>query len=389
MERDSWNRVSRARYYPMDCLVLFSIIICLLPGCVKDPQDIPSGLSEDPVFAMQGTFNGKALDIAAGRGAWTMLPVVEEHDNLLVYSAIFSQNACLEDCSPSWTFRFYASPQIHLSSDAQFHAAIHPGNKLLAPPRRDSFLVRFATHPGLFMNGYSYWKDINTASTTFHNEYQTIVSAGERVNVCFQSVGQTGCQYAQCLDFDPSTEIPCMITIDPVLETSRFISLNLKLTGTPPFEISWSNDAVTSSIVVPLHDTSVVVYASVTVKDGRGNTSKLKQTIRVKNGSIDPCYFPVSVESVDLNSVPGLDNLDGHMDIIYRDESGRIWTTSGGGQINDASISIEEVTEYFKSPLGQQAYEVALKINAALFEEHTGVSGNLETQRLVVALSHP
>ena len=93
------------------------------------------------------------------------------------------------------------------------------------------------------MSGYSYWEDLNGPTTTFFHEFGSVIGYQENIDVCFQSLAYTGCQYTQCIHFDPTTLVPCLISIEPKLETSNYISLSVRPEGTAPFQIEWFNEA--------------------------------------------------------------------------------------------------------------------------------------------------
>jgi len=359
-------------------------------SCVKDPQDIPPGLTGDSTFGMSASLGNETVSIDAGVNGWTMLPVVEPHDSLLAYTAVFSKDGCLDKCSPSWTFRFYQSVPVADDPSTAFNNSIRLGEKefILSDQERDSFTVSLTTDPGLFMSGYSFWKDLNGPSNTFDNEYQSVLGYQQTVNVCFQSLAYTGCQYSQCIYFDPPTQVPCLLSIEPILENPRYMSLNLKAQGTPPFTVEWFNGSSSSSIIIQLQDTVVDIHAGVTVTDALGNRSQLSQTIRLQNGNVDPCYFPVSLTSVPSENTSILADAD-RVEILYTDADGVVWRSSAGVQPFQSKVIIEEIGNYGLSPSSQPAYVVGLSVNAYLFDAVTGNSKYFTTEHLNVALSHP
>jgi hypothetical protein len=253
---------------------------------------------------------------------------------------------------------------------------------------RDSFQVTLATHPGLFMSGYSYWEDLNQSSTTFFHEFQTSVGYQENINVCFQSLAFTGCNYSQCVYFQPPTMVPCLAYIEPIFENPRYISLNLKIEGTPPFQIQWFNESTSSNLVIPVQDTIGDIYANVKITDGLGNRTELNQTIRFQNGIVDACYFPVTLRSIPVeNTLPEL--FADRVVIAHLDEHGVFWRSSAGIQPSESKLIINQIRTYELSPFGQPAYVVDLTVQAHLYNELTGESKMFKTNRLSIALSHP
>lgn len=319
-----------------------------------------------------------------------MVPVVTLHDSLNTYSAVFSKDGCLEQCKPSWTFRFHQALPVGAAPETAFNNTIRIGDKdfVLADQERDSFTISLMTHPDLFMSGYSYWKDLNGQSSTFENEFETILGYQQTMNVCFQSLAFTGCQYTQCIYFDPSTLVPCLLSIEPILENPSYMSLNLKAQGTPPFNVEWFNGSTSSSIVIPLQDSLAEIYASVTVTDALGNRSQLAQSIQMLNGQVDGCYFPISLSSESADHTTPIMDAD-RVEVVYTDADGVEWRSSAGIQPLQANVRIDQISSYGLSPQGQPSYLVDLSVNAYLFDAVTGNSKYFSTKRLSVALSHP
>ena len=371
-------------------LIHLTLLIALAwIGCVKDPQDIPSGMTIDPAFHLSGSFDGQALNLEAGRGGWTNQPVVIEGDSSLVYTSIFSLDECLDQCKPSWEFRFYNALPSSGNEEDDFFQTIDPGDKefVLSNQQRDSFEITLMAHPSLFLSGYSYWENLNVPITTFQSEFNDVVGYGEFLNVCFQSLVYTGCQYNQCIYFDPSTYVPCQSSIIPKIEDDRTISLMVRPEGTAPFQIQWFNGATSSSIVLPLQDTMVEIYAGVTVIDALGNRSELNQSIRVQNGFVDACSFPISLTSILIPSSSATDYAD-RVEIIYTDENGIEWKSISGIQALSSFLTINDVEYFGLSPMNQAAYKSSLLLAVDLFNEDTGESKFLQIQEGVVALSH-
>lgn len=366
------------------------LLAMVITSCVKDPQDIPAGFSSDPVFGLTGTLDGEAIVIEAGTENWTAVPTVVQRDSLQVYTSVLSVDGCLDQCSPSWTFSFYQSVPVDPDPAIAFSNTIHPGPKefVLSDLEVDSFNISLTTHPGLFMSGYSFWEDLNGPTTTFLHKFGSVIGYQENIDVCFQSLAYTGCQYTQCIHFDPTTLVPCLISIEPKLETSNYISLSVRPEGTAPFQIEWFNESTSSTIVIPVQDSVAEIYAGVTVTDALGNRSQLSQTIRVQDFAVDACYFPITLISTPIeNTSPSV--VANRAEITYRDEDGVLWSSSFGAQPTNSTIFIDQVTAYGLSPDLQQAYLAEMRISALLFHEYSGESRLFQTQRVSIPLSHP
>lgn len=370
--------------------ILFSCIALVMFGCVTDPQNIPSGVTSDPVFSLAGSFGNEAIDIEAGRNSWTVQPIVYEQDSNFFYSSLFSKDRCLQDCSPSLEFKFYQQTPGSSDPSTVFHQTLKVGPVKFvgSEQERDSFKITLSTHPGLFMSGYSYWDDLNVPGTTFLAEYGSTIGYAENLNVCFQSFAFTGCQYSQCISFDPSTLIPCIAHIEAELENPQYVRLVARPEkGTPPFQFAWSNGYTTSTILIPLQDSTTEVFADVRITDGLGNISELKQTVRIHNGDVDACYFPISLVSEAINN-SSPDYAAGKVELIYMDESGAVWSSTSGIQPLNTGMTILAVEAYGLSPAAQSTFKIRLDTNVELFNQSTGESKRLILQDAVIPLSH-
>src|SRR5687767_2262732 len=301
-------------------IILF--IAVFLVSCVKEPQDIPVGLDKDPEFNFAGIIGTQALDIEAGLNEWTILPTVVHTQSNIIYSTIFSKDGCMTNCNPSLEFRFYRELPAANNPQQDFEKTLSPGLKeyVSADIERDSFAINLSTHPGLFMSGISTWYDSNTTGISEETEFESTIGYEENLHVCFHSFAFTGCQYMQCIYYDPATLVPCISFIEPMMQDSQVVSLTVRPQGTAPFDIKWSNGSTSSTIVIPFHGNVSEIYASVRVTDALGNWSALDQLIRVQNGNLDACYFPINLISTPvINSSPAL--FANKVEIIYTDEN--------------------------------------------------------------------
>src|SRR5687767_14642785 len=141
-------------------IIVLTVFTFFIASCVKDPQDIPDGVETNPIFQIKAIASNEVLDIHAGQNGWTMQPIVEETDSNIIYTSVFSQDACLNNCFPSLEFKFYR--QFPASGiDAQdFLETLQPGTKDFTQSQAelDSFDIKLSTHPALFMSGYSSWE---------------------------------------------------------------------------------------------------------------------------------------------------------------------------------------------------------------------------------------
>ncbi|MEP6646671.1 MAG: hypothetical protein ABJC12_06255 [Saprospiraceae bacterium] len=359
-------------------------------GCVKDPQDIPSGLTTDPVFGLIGNFGTEAFNIQAGNNEWTDQPTTLEGNSSIMYSSIFSKDACLEQCKPSLEFRFYSanSPSGNMESD--FLQTIKTGSKdlVMSHQERDSFEISVNTQQGLFMSGYSYWENQNGSAISLDEDFVDVIGFGQYLDVCFQTLAYSGCQYSQCIHFNPATLTPCLASIHAKYEDSRTVSLNVvPEMGHAPFQIQWFDQSSDKSILLYHQDTDAEFYVGVIVTDAVGNSTVINQSIRLQDTILDECYFPISVQSV---PVPNTDpsTLFNRAEIIYTDENGVEWSTSSGSQQQTPLVLIRDVTYFGLSPLHQPTYKVTLDINVELFNT-AGVSKTFAVQGATIALSHP
>ena len=371
-------------------ILLPLLIVMIGVACVKDPQDIPPGLTSDPVFGMTGQFGNQVIDLDAGVNQWTFVPVVNELDSLHVYSSVLSQDGCANQCPNSWTFNFYQALSATIDEQEKFTSTIQEGpvDFVLADTQRDSFQVSISTHPDLFTNGDSHWGDPSGAEIINSNAYNKTVGSEDFFDACFQSIVYAGCQYNQCVSFKPSTLIPCIAHIEAELEDGRYLVLTAVTEGTPPFQVQWEDGPTSPSIVVALGNSTQDVYAQVTVTDANGNLSELAQTIRVQDSIVDVCYYPLNITSTPFTDMSAA-LAAGDVEIIHRDADGVEWKSTLGAQTSDSFMQIHEVASYGVAPSGLPAYKVNLSVKVLLTNASTGESRWFESQDVVLPLSHP
>lgn len=359
-------------------------------SCVKDPQDIPGGATSDSVFGFQGLLDNQQIHIEAGFDQWTAVPASPAQDSLLVYTSVISRDGCTGLCSPSWTFRLYQALPAEASELLTFNNTIRPGSVDLAlsDQERDSFHITLGTHPDLFMNGYSYWEDLNNPAALFQSTFTRTLGYEDNLNVCFQSYAYTGCQYNQCLYFQPSTEKPCTAHLEAQLESARHLVLSVKPEGTAPFLIEWDNGETSSVKVVQIQDSVTAVYASVRVSDARGNRTDLSQTILIQNQAVDACYFPIDLESEKVHHASAT-LAAGDLEIIYLDPSGAEWRSTAGVQPELASATVSGVEYFGSSPFGDPAYKVTLSAHVLLTNAQTGEAKWFTSDQVVIPFSYP
>jgi len=369
--------------------IIAAIALMIYPGCVNDPQDIPSELNTNPVFGISGSFGSEGLGINAGIDEWTVQPTVKEGESNIIYSALFSIDKCDVNCQPSLEFSFYRELPFTGDPNEDFQKTINPGPVafVASDEERDSFNIILSTHPGLFMSGYSLWLDSHPPGTNVFPSYESIIGFEENLNVCFQSLAYTGCNYSQCISFDPSTLVPCLARIAATMEDERWVKLTVHPEGTSPFNIEWANGESSQNILVPfLQDSINEIFASVKVTDANGNFSDLKQTIRLQNGVVDACYFPITLMSESVNnSTP--DFTAGKARITYTDENGIEWSSTAGVQSPQSFMNITNVDFFGLSPIGQTAHKVDLSTTVQLFNRSTGESKWLVLQNVTLPLS--
>lgn len=374
-----------------DKLLIFLLSAILLAGCVKDIQDIPESLTHNPVFKMQVSIDQQILNIEAGTNGWIMQPSVYQADSNVVYSSLFAQEGCPDDCGPSFEFNFYRTMLFTENSAEDFENTIRNGNKdyVLSDAERLSYDIFLSTHPALFMSGYSQWNDLNLPGTSNELVYQCNIGYGQDLHVCFESVAISGCQYSQCIRFDPATITPCLSYIIPKIISPNFISLTAVPQGTPPFKFQWYGDSIdlNSTVILPLQDSMTEVFANVVVTDARGNRSALKQVIRISNGNSDPCYFPIHLESIPFTRMNAVDFAD-KVEISYRDEDGVEWRSIAGVQTPQSQFLIHQLSYFDDTHDGIPAYKTEVSFNADMYNTLTGEVRRLSTENAVIAVGY-
>jgi hypothetical protein len=370
---------------------LLALMIAMIGvACVKDPQDIPPGLTSDAVFGMTGQFGNQAINLDAGIDQWTFNPIVREADSILIYSSVLSQNGCIDQCPSSWTFNFYQAEGSSLNEAEKFNNTIKKGpvDFVLADAERDSFRVSVSTHPDLFMNGVSFWQNPGGSNVTYTNEFKETVGSNDVFDACFQSVVYAGCQYNQCIYFKPATLVPCLVHIEATVESGRYVVLTAVPEGTPPFHIQWQDGPSTSTQVVAAANLIQDIYADVTVTDANGNRAELVQTVRLQDSIVDACYYPINMVSTPFTDYAA-SLAAGDVEIIYRDANGEEWKSTKGVQPAESNMQIQDVSYYGIAPSGLPAYKTSLSVHVLLTNASTGESRWFDADDVVLPLAHP
>jgi hypothetical protein len=369
-----------------------AVLICMMGlSCVKDPQDIPSGLDGNPVFGLHGQFGSDQIHQDAGIDLWTFVPTIEQGDSLYIYSSTLSMDRCLDNCPSSWTFNVYQNVSSLQGQEEKFLNTVKPGpiDFVLSDVERESYVVTVGTHPDLFMNGVSFWEDLNNPDTTYASTLVSTVSYQEGFNACFQSAVYAGCQYQQCIHFDPSTGVPCTVHIEAqvVLDSGRYVILTAKPDGVGPFQIQWADGPTSSSVVIPIQNLTTDIAVDVTVTDINGNSTELLQNVRLQDGIVDVCYYPISVSSTTLTDYSTA-LAAGDLEVIHIDEAGAQWRSTGAIQPAESFAQVNSVDYFSLSPGGFPAYKVSLSLKVLLTNVDTGESRWFETSDLTLPLGH-
>lgn len=352
------------------------VIIVVAGGCVKDPQDIPSGVTNPPVFGIQGAFGLESVSLKAGQDEWTALPVSQTQDSVIIFSSIFSQNGCLEDCQSSWVFKLFQHLDSTQTEEVTFYNTVVPGaiDFAIADQERVGHDIRVETHPDLFAGGFSFWENLNNPQEMFGSVFTTFVPYNDKLNVCFHSYSYLGCQYNQCIEYDPHSGPPCQAYIQTqLLEASNFLSLLVRPQGSFPFSVEWMNGANTNSILLPLSDSSSTVYANVRVTDANNNKMEISQSIIIRDGFVDACFYPIAIESIPFTNM-SLALAAGDMEIVHIDADGQEWRSTAGIQPADMIAVIGERESYEDSPFGEKSVIVTLDVKVQLTNPATGES---------------
>jgi hypothetical protein len=375
--------------------VAMLVVLTTLVSCVKDPQDIPSGgVINDPVFRLDGNFDNSTVNIEAGNMDWTAVPATGSINSALVYSSTLSINGCTSQCTPSWTFNVYQSLPASPNANESFLNTFHQGALGLVPSDEEliAYDIQVQTHTDLFYSNYSSWVDLNNPQDSFGSVFTTGVGYGETLECCFHSYSPLGCQYNQCISFDPSTLVPCTgyIVTELLDSTERTLSMTVRPQGTPPFQVEWMNGEKTTGIVVHLLGGVSTAYADVKVTDANGNRFEITQNILVDPAFPfpDACYFPIEVFSTPIGGVQP-EQLAGRLEIIHIDSEGNEWRSTAAPQPQNAFASVGPVDYFGISPTAEQAYKVGMQVMVLLTNPATGESKLFEAQELVLPFSYP
>ena len=359
-----------------------TVILCLT-GCVKDPQDIPPAVLNNPVFFSNLQADNVTLSMTAGTDGYVMnTNHFTDGRGVTHYHSTLASNSCEQSHCPSLEIEFFDN-QIDQHPEHGAEYTFQPGSKAYYNAEADNQVeVTF----GLGQDGYEastmYWTIGQDSTQVAENEMHMIAKPDEFVDLCFHRSGISGCDALATYCFHSLATSPFVGVLKADRTFGEYILIELELQGYEPYTYDWMNGSTTPFILVPAEDGTVDVTVNVT--DSTGSWITVNQSIQIDQGNTEMCGgTPV------FNSAVGKAPFEQFASVIvrYRDEEGNLYSTEYGPQTS-STFEIVDVDEFGKSPQGDQTKAVSLILQAILYSPDGTAHLTLSSDETVFAVSY-
>lgn len=370
-------------------------IVVFLASCVKDPQNIPPQITEDPVFGMNALIGGVNIQLDAGVDNYVMQTQWDVDTNGIAYSeASFEETDCNSACGPKIEFRFYSDTD-EPGSEHQLTSALSVGEKQIAGPSisPDSVQVSFSIMPPENPAPAFFW---DTPEGNHLSNNETIVSRQETdeiVNVCLNTLTNENCFSTKCIEFIPDQSLGgCDISIATALLEGGYILLEAKPSGVPPFTYHWkigAGEATSdqSKIIVPAPVSDGKMMIELITIDATDCKTQLLQMIEISSLGVKVCPLDLTFEMI---RVPGQFVLPfNQSEITYTDANGEIYNSRLSEQPVFSFLEIFSAEDFNPSPTGDATKIMELDIDCFLFTKDATDSLRIQTNSSVIGAAFP
>ncbi len=361
------------------------ISVLLLPfACVQDPEDIPPSFSDNPVFFASLQFGTETVNFTAGQNGYRLTPQYSIDDRGVGYfSAVFAASDCHPPC-PLLEIGFYGK-DLHVDPAVDVEAVASPGEKSYFLASTDENLeVTFELHPQPNTVGSSFWSiaGFNTLSSATQT-LQLTTHPSEYIDVCFQSIANTGCSGFAHYCFHALASSVCTGKLQADKLLGDRVLVEAIVNGKPPYTYQWMNGATTPVILLPL-DTGTERGVNVRVWDAHGCRIDISQTILMTQGVPQLCggspEFEFSVAAAPFDQFTTAI-------IRYRDAGGNLYSTAWGPQ-DDALFAVHSTEAFDPAPSGAPSKKVTIAMEALLYTEDASEMLRLHLSDAVIGLSY-
>ena len=367
----------------------------VLVSCVKDPQNIPPQITEDPVFGMHAVIGGTTIQLDAGLDQYVMQTQWDVDSNGIAYSeATFQQTDCISACGPKIQFRIYSDTD-EPGSEHQLVSSLSVGEKQIAGPSisPDSVEVSFTIMPPENPAPAFFW---DTPAGNHLSNNETITSrqeSDEIVNVCLNTLTNENCFSTKCIEFIPDQSPEgCDISIQSALLEGGYLLLEAKPLGIPPFTYRWkigAGEATSnlSKIIVPAPMTVGRMMIELNTIDATGCQTQLLQMVEINPNGVKVCPLNLAYQLVQL---PGQFVLPfNQSEITFTDANGKTYISRLNDQPVFSIFEIMSVKDFNPTPSGDATKIMEINIDCVLFPADSTQSLRFQSNAAVIGAAFP
>ncbi|MDX1478652.1 MAG: hypothetical protein R3301_13160 [Saprospiraceae bacterium] len=368
--------------------IRFLIPFLILAGCVGDPQDIPPGITEDPVFVSSAILDGTSVAMQAGVDGYVL---EAEHtttdDGVVRYRTRFIQPSCTT-CGPAIEFIFWDSA-VSGQPGGGVDATFDSGDMAYYDAEMDSQLeLLIAANEAAPGGVATVWTNSSGQVLAEGSSISLTSQKDTVVDICYHAAhafaGATAqCVTSMCFHLRPATPCIAWLSVERMVNDHALVETNV--IGTPPFTYRWMNGSTTPFILMPIssnHPTGV----SVVVEDANGCSAVIHQTMQLVDGRPELCAGVLAGFSVDTADPPFAQFST--VEVRYTDSSGKIFSSAWGPQQESHAFELQEVSDYGISPDGFPVKLLRGQMHATLFAEDGGEPIRMQSGGFTIGVTY-
>ena len=397
----------RFKYKILALGLLLSVVAC-------KKTELPPTVAEDPVFSVNATLGGMALDWLAGDDDYYLFTEYDKDQyGVFSFTGRFEKLAnCQSDCQESLEFEI-RDFQVTTGNSTDIGQALAPGTYEYVQPDSggnvvlEGYEVQFENRSQSNIDLSYHWEfgDGETSNEAVPEKHFYPLSGGNiavPVRLTIQDSVNTGAciQFAEKLVHldtidNQGPECQLTYTINPP-DSAMMITVCASMTGVPPFTYIWDNDTTTTAMSscsppfwvngpMPL---DLFIFGI----DAAGCLAVQNIALLTNPINTIPTYcsadFGYEV-SARYSDPEGGDSL--HLSrvlIRYTDQDGQVYRSDLGQQSTGNSFEILESTDYLENENGEKTRQLKVRFSGTLYAE-SGASIRLENGQGVIAVAYP
>lgn len=360
-------------------------LLAFLVACVSDPQDIPPGMNNNPVFFSDLTVGQQTFRLTAGENGYAMRT---EHyvdgEGVTRYIATLASETCQPSPCPSLEIEFFDN-QVLAHPESGVAYTFLNGSKSFYSAEEDGLLdITWLLVQDGFGPSVSFWTTSGDSMPLTSSEIHLTAKPHEFVDLCFHRFGNSDCNgfASYCFYSLASSPFIGLLKADKTYNDHLLVEMDLNQ-GNPPYTYNWMNGATTPFILVPLIE-GEEFGVGVTVTDVTGSRIEVSQTIRIQGGIAEMCGGTPQFIST-ISKAPFTQFATAI--VRFTDSNGMQYSSAFGTQANSL-FDILSVADFANSPEGFATKQLELAINGILYSEDGSQSVQLETENTVMAVSY-